>query len=648
MYRAGNSVEQVFGGTVIKQGDRTPLGFNFRTENGELVSLTGATVQVKIASDKGVVLEKQATISDEYTAQFAIGSQDITGAGDMRIEFIVTYPGGTIEKFPSDDWQRIRITPTLEDVEKYGVGYITFEKLTGEFQNQFDEFTGDVDQQIDYQRQRVDNLIQFTPQPSEVIDARFDENGNSFTNLKAHLDDKGNKIGILQKNNISVLQFESLKVSTANGFDWQPAIQKAIDTAYKNNGGTVILPIISGYFGIGSTSIKLRQNVSLIGIGSRNCKLKKLANTTGNVLEFMQENSSYTFNTKYSGFSIEGTGTTKSLTPNLTPDVTNNGFVINPYWGLDGCRFSDILITDCGGYGLSVEPSPVNTIESEKMVLQQAQFDNVTTQYCGDGARIKGFVGNIQWNTCTFDRIERTAFEMKIGDNGNGAQDNTFINCAFQFAQKGFYAGSNFINANFYGCHFEENSLYNVHFNVNANCGEVTFSGAFFARSPIHLYFEKFGGKCSIDSATWKSASTIQSTDRYIKLGSISGLVYLGFNQDLINIIPTMIEDPSIRCRGFTDFGTRFEMDYVRVFKGISSTSVNSKNLCGNVAIASGAVTQTVTFITPENDNTYRIVPSVTWNTTVWITNKTTTGFTLNFGAAPPLAGFSVDWMLLR
>ncbi|WP_372780321.1 hypothetical protein ACBZ92_02170 [Priestia aryabhattai] len=194
MYRAGNSVEQVFGGTVIKQGDRTPLGFNFRTENGELVDLTGSTVQVKVASDKGVVLEKQATISDEYTAQFTIGSQDITGAGDMRIEFIVTYPAGTIEKFPSDDWQRVRITPTLEDVEKYGVGYITFEKLTGEFQNQFDEFTGGVDQQIDYQKQRVDNLIKNTPQPSEVIDIRYDSEGVTHETASARLESDYNKV----------------------------------------------------------------------------------------------------------------------------------------------------------------------------------------------------------------------------------------------------------------------------------------------------------------------------------------------------------------------------------------------------------------------------------------------------------------------
>jgi len=219
MYRAGNSVEQVFGGTVIKQGDQTPLGFNFRDEHGQLVSLVGATVQVKMASNKGVVVEKQATISDGYTVTFSLGQDDITGSGNMMIEFIVTYSGGTQEKFPSDDWQRIRITPTLEDVEKYGVGYITFEKLTGEFQNQFNEFTDNVDQQIDYQKKRVDNLISSTPQPSEVVDAHLDENGTLFDNLKEHLDDKGRRINELERPTSSSLlnNFQLLKKTPENG-----------------------------------------------------------------------------------------------------------------------------------------------------------------------------------------------------------------------------------------------------------------------------------------------------------------------------------------------------------------------------------------------------------------------------------------------
>jgi len=178
MYRAGNSVEQVFGGTVIKQGDRTPLGFNFRTENGELVSLTGATVQVKLASDKGVVLEKQATISDEYTVQFAIGSQDITGAGDMRIEFIVTYPGGTIEKFPSDDWQRIRVTPTLEDVEKYGVGYITFEQMKADMDKKYTGF-----------QNQLNSIVKDAGNSNpEIVQGRTDANGITRNTIKERMD----------------------------------------------------------------------------------------------------------------------------------------------------------------------------------------------------------------------------------------------------------------------------------------------------------------------------------------------------------------------------------------------------------------------------------------------------------------------------
>lgn len=142
MYKVGNSVEQAFGGTIIKQGDQTPLGFNLRDENGELVKLSGATVQVKIANKHAVVLEKTATISDDYTIEFSIGAQDITGSGDMRLEFKVSYADGTQEKFPSNDWQRIKITPTLEDITKTGIAYITFEKMKTEFQAQINTTKG--------------------------------------------------------------------------------------------------------------------------------------------------------------------------------------------------------------------------------------------------------------------------------------------------------------------------------------------------------------------------------------------------------------------------------------------------------------------------------------------------------------------------
>ncbi|MCE4092867.1 right-handed parallel beta-helix repeat-containing protein [Priestia megaterium] len=216
MYRAGNSVEQVFGGTVIKQGDRTPLGFNFRTENGELVYLTDSTVQVKVASDKGVVLEKQATISDEYTVQFAIGSQDITGAGDMRIEFIVTYPGGTIEKFPSDDWQRIRITPTLEDVEKYGVGYITFEQMKTDIDKKYAGF-----------QSQLDSIVEDAGNSNpEIVQARVDNQGTIFNTLKNRIDFESSKIDILAS---SIVYVENFKIISPE-VDDRGRLQRALDT----------------------------------------------------------------------------------------------------------------------------------------------------------------------------------------------------------------------------------------------------------------------------------------------------------------------------------------------------------------------------------------------------------------------------------
>ena len=225
MYQVGNSVEQVFGGTVIKQGDRTPLGFNFRTENGELVYLKGSTVQVKLASSKGVVLEKQATISDDYTVQFAIGSQDITGAGNMRIEFIVTYPGGTIEKFPSDDWQRIRITPTLEDVEKYGVGYITFEQMKADMDKKYTSF-----------QNQLDSIVKDAGNSNpEIIQGRTDANGVTRTTIKERMDSDydflNRKSDIFAS--IKEKRFDDLKQTISGGFDYAPVINGALNSSTK-------------------------------------------------------------------------------------------------------------------------------------------------------------------------------------------------------------------------------------------------------------------------------------------------------------------------------------------------------------------------------------------------------------------------------
>ena len=49
-----------------------------------------------------------------------------------------------------------------------------------------------------------------------------------------------------------------------------------------------------------------------------------------------------------------------------------------------------------------------------------------------------------------------------------------------------------------------------------------------------------------------------------------------------------------------------------------------------------------------EDDNNYSVVANASWDTSVFVTNKTANGFTLNFGTAAPTANEVVDWLIFR
>lgn len=73
-----------------------------------------------------------------------------------------------------------------------------------------------------------------------------------------------------------------------------------------------------------------------------------------------------------------------------------------------------------------------------------------------------------------------------------------------------------------------------------------------------------------------------------------------------------------------------------------------SNNIRGyNVAVASSASSQNVTFGTAHPDANYAVFCTPNWDTTCFVTDKTTTGFTLNYGTAAP-SGQLVDWFVMR
>lgn len=159
MQLLSNSVELKYGGNVIKQGSETPFGFVFRGEDSSIIDLQSATVLVKIANEKALILEKTATIDTENTVTFYLSKEDVTGNGKMRLEFLVTFSDGRQEKFPADGWQEIRITPTLDDLTNGSVAVVTVSSI----QKQIDEIAkGSTNAETSQARVNADATVTYT------------------------------------------------------------------------------------------------------------------------------------------------------------------------------------------------------------------------------------------------------------------------------------------------------------------------------------------------------------------------------------------------------------------------------------------------------------------------------------------------------
>jgi hypothetical protein len=66
-----------------------------------------------------------------------------------------------------------------------------------------------------------------------------------------------------------------------------------------------------------------------------------------------------------------------------------------------------------------------------------------------------------------------------------------------------------------------------------------------------------------------------------------------------------------------------------------------------NIPIPTGSSYIDITLPVPEPDTNYGVIVTPQWNTTVWISNKTTTGFRVNFSIAPSQASY-IDWLVFR
>jgi hypothetical protein len=103
---------------TIKKDNTAPfIRSRLIDRNGDAANLSGATVAFNMAlantPDTLKVSAGVATIVVDNLVQYAWQAGDTDTPGLYYAEFVVTYSGGTIETFPSADWNKIQIINDL-------------------------------------------------------------------------------------------------------------------------------------------------------------------------------------------------------------------------------------------------------------------------------------------------------------------------------------------------------------------------------------------------------------------------------------------------------------------------------------------------------------------------------------------------------
>jgi len=208
IFNTGNFVEQLAGETVVKKNDQITIRIQFKDKKGALVNLNGSIIKVRLIAENHI-LEKQAKVESEHSANFLVHSSDIMGHDDIEIEFLIKGLKGNIEKFPSGNQQRIRIVPILKGDKKEEVGYIDF----GQLSVKDNSTTKGSTKKINTQENKTEN----------ELTSKSQVNYNS-----PHLIQEMQAIYGERKVNISWYAQYAIKNSSGNVIDWGPAIKKIV------------------------------------------------------------------------------------------------------------------------------------------------------------------------------------------------------------------------------------------------------------------------------------------------------------------------------------------------------------------------------------------------------------------------------------
>jgi parallel beta-helix repeat protein len=319
------------------------------------------------------------------------------------------------------------------------------------FRNDLNANFNDIDADILAQKQRVDNLIVSTPQPSEVVDSR-----GSFSVLLDRLNDSDTKLS-----DVVTLKRSGCK---GDGTDETLKIQGLIDSLSSKGGGVILVG--EGVFGF--SSLKIKPNVTIKGNGG---KLKLIDNVCVNTstayypINNLDGLGGYYENVTIDGIYFDGNGannTQFSVADGMTIGGENckvlNCSIINP--PDSGIMFSDakngvlfnnrisgatdlgIYVNDGDGTGLYENVISHNRITdcmvggiALKRISQRLIVDSNTIYNCGGGITLENATTTTDFSrnvTISNNRIRKIGYintgSPKIGIDLRGSDFSIVVN----------------------------------------------------------------------------------------------------------------------------------------------------------------------------------------------------------------------------
>ncbi|MEK5125168.1 BppU family phage baseplate upper protein [Bacillus sp. FSL R9-9492] len=259
----------------------------------------------------------------------------------------------------------------------------------------------------------------------EAAQARVDLKNQVFPTLKERIDAEQNKIfDLFDKGNfVSVKEYKNLKVAISNGYDWYPAINKAVSDAKITNKQIVIHADEDMYL---TSPIKPAANTKIVGFGKYNSVLKPVGKTA---IDLSDNNAK--IGVEISSLAISGDKSlgqigidanylvNGSAIRDLRIENVDIGMRIKKCWY---ASFSDIFIRGCNSYGLHlVSPSAAEQVNA-------ISFKSLFIQSCKNNVFLEGsnVAASVKFDSCTFEQSIKTAVVS------NGFSPIKFDNCYFE------------------------------------------------------------------------------------------------------------------------------------------------------------------------------------------------------------------------